>query len=245
MALTLPRESIGLWYGMLSLTALAACIELGFSGTIGRIASYYYAGATSVPSLGLSGIQGPMTGPNVGALYGIVTEARRVYRLLAVLNLALATAAACGWVWLLPSSQRLPTQSLVALALLVGGSAVNLSAMFWPSVLQGYMKSAAATSRGLGFLRACLPGRASGAGLVLGGRANRPKPGRALVREALRARLARRPACATVRANWRSFWLTRRVAWHRRVSIGLAGNPLLITSFSFAKRTHGLVCRRR
>jgi hypothetical protein len=97
-------------------------------------------------------------------LYGIVTEARRVYRLLAVLNLALATAPHAGGSGC-PVLQRLPTQSLVALALLVGGSAVNCRPCSGPPSCRGVRRCNIAA---LGFRRLCHRtfGLWLGAGLV-------------------------------------------------------------------------------
>ena len=184
-----------------------------------------------------------MTGPNVGALYGIVTEARRVYRLLAVLNLALATAAACGWVWLLPSSQRLPTQSLVALALLVGGSAVNLSAMFWPSVLQGIHEVRRCNMYvALGFLAGYVTGLIGlwlGAGLVAlaAGQIAQSLVARWFARRYVLGWLHAQERAPPVQASWRSFWpMTWRAGLAQAASqLVLPATPLLITSFSLAE----------
>lgn len=239
----MPRESIGLWYGMLSLTALAASIELGFSGTIARMASYYYAGATSVPSLGLSGIEGPMTRPNAGALDGVVAEARRVYRVLAVLYLALATCAACGWVWLLPSSQRPSTQALAALALLVAGGTLNLSALFWPSVLQGIHEVRACNIYiAIGFLAGyatALAGLGVGAGLVAlaAGQIVQSLVTRWLARRRVLGWLNAQDSAISVPARWQTFWpMTWRTGLAQAASqLVLPATPLLLTTFSLAE----------
>ena len=240
---TMPRESIGLWYGMLSLTALAASVELGFSGTIARMASYYYAGATSVPSLGLTGIQGPMARPNAGALDGVIAEARRVYRVLAVLYLALSASAAVGWVWLLPSSQRLSTQALAALALLVAGGTLNLSALFWPSVLQGIHEVRACNIYvALGFLAGyatALAGLGLGAGLVAlaAGQIVQSLATRWLARRHVLRWLESQEPTPSVRTRWQTFWpMTWRTGLAQAAAqLMLPATPLLLTTFSLAE----------
>ena len=250
-----PRESIGLWYGMLSLTGLVACIELGFSGTIGRMVSYYYAGATSVPPLGLSGILGPMDGPNVGALDGMVTEARRIYRVLARLYLALSIVATGAWIWLLPSSQPAPDR-------VVGGAGCagrrrhveHVRAILAVGVAGHPRGSPLQHVRGPRFSRRLHHGSLRplawrGPGGV-GGRADRPKPGRAPAREALRTRLAPRPATGATRARELAHVLADDVARGSGagvVSIDLAGHTS--ADHDVFARGSGIVwtraCRRR
>ena len=134
---TISRENIGLWYGMISLTALVGCIELGFATTIARFAAYYRAGARSVPPLGLHQDGVRVSDPNLPALRGIIAEARRIYLVLALVFLIVCIAAAMAWSALLPDAHPLDARAAGALGLLIAGGAFNLTAQYWPPLLNG------------------------------------------------------------------------------------------------------------
>jgi hypothetical protein len=236
----LPRESIGLWYGMLSLTVVAGCVEFGFSATITRLTGYYWAGVTSVPALGLSGIQASIAGPNVGAVDGVIAEARRVYRVLSALYLAVSTSVACGWVWMLPSRGRLTVEFFTALGLLIVGGALNLSAMFWPAMLQGLQRVRDYNAyMAVGFLAGyatALAGLWLGAGLVAlaAGQIVQTLVTRWLARRQVLGWLHAQAPFDRVRTSWRTFWpMTWRAGLAQASSyLVLPVTPLLVTTFS-------------
>lgn len=72
---------LGMYYVLLSLSALVPLVDFGFGPTIARFVSYAMAGATSFQTQGL-GKQANSAGPNYVLLWQLLFSARALYRLL-------------------------------------------------------------------------------------------------------------------------------------------------------------------
>ncbi|MBV9008322.1 MAG: hypothetical protein JO354_04020 [Verrucomicrobia bacterium] len=132
----LAPPDVGLWYVYLGIAQVATIFEFGFSPVIGRRASYYLAGADTVPALGLGeGVSGAQ--PNFDAISGLIRMSQGLYRIIAL------AATAClifgGGTWLLlkyPAAFTRPT-ALIAYAILICATAANMLSYFWGALLFG------------------------------------------------------------------------------------------------------------
>ena len=224
-----PQETVGTWYGMLSLVSGAVCIELGFSGTIGRFTSYYLAGARDVPALGLGrGVDGPAE-PNLAALYGLLRVAASLYRILAILFLCIASALIAGWSMTMPDHPLAKVNPLAAACILVLGNAFNLMSYYWPTLLYSLHRVRL-------FYQCSLWGQLAGyaismAGLWAGGglaamavgQVAAPLLTRYLARRHVQSLLAQWGSCEPEALNWRSFW---PMTW--RTGVSQAASQLLL-----------------
>src|SRR5258708_1550250 len=71
----------GMYYVLLSLSALVPLVDFGFGPTIGRFVSYALGGAETVQTHGLAK-PGSSAGPNYALLWQLLYTARRLYRVL-------------------------------------------------------------------------------------------------------------------------------------------------------------------
>src|SRR5260221_7942731 len=72
---------LGMYYVLLSLSALVPLVDFGFGPTIGRFVGYAMGGATSFQTQGLSK-QENSAGPNYALLWQLLFTSRALYRLL-------------------------------------------------------------------------------------------------------------------------------------------------------------------
>jgi O-antigen/teichoic acid export membrane protein len=72
---------LGMYYVLLSLSALVPLVDFGFGPTIGRFVSYAMGGATSFQTQGLAK-PGNSPGPNFTLLWQLLFSSRALYRLL-------------------------------------------------------------------------------------------------------------------------------------------------------------------
>jgi hypothetical protein len=134
---TLPPEELGYWYVLLGLVQAASLLELGFAPTIGRFASYFMGGASTIPATGLPSAGGEGTPPNYAGLAGLARCAERLYRWLALAIGVAFFVFGGGWLfWRYPESMR-SAQSWLAFALLGAGSGFAMSQYFWGAMLAG------------------------------------------------------------------------------------------------------------
>jgi hypothetical protein len=81
-------SDLGMYYVLLSLSALVPLVDFGFGPTIGRFVSYATAGAETIQTQGLSK-PGSSNGPNYALLWQLLYTARALYRLLVLALLAI------------------------------------------------------------------------------------------------------------------------------------------------------------
>jgi hypothetical protein len=72
---------LGMYYVLLSLSALVQLVDFGFGPTIGRFVSYATGGAETVQTHGLA-MPGSSAGPNYALLWQLLYTARALYRVL-------------------------------------------------------------------------------------------------------------------------------------------------------------------
>ncbi len=77
----LPAADLGMYYVLLSLSALVPLVDFGFGPTIGRFVSYAMGGAKAIQAQGLPQ-PGPSTSPNYRLLWELLFTTRKLYRLL-------------------------------------------------------------------------------------------------------------------------------------------------------------------
>ena len=134
---TLPPEELGYWYVLLGLVQAASLLELGFAPTIGRFASYFMGGASTIPATGLPSAGGEGMPPNYAGLADLARCAGRLYRWLASAIGVAFFVFGGGWLaWRYPESMR-SAQSWLAFALLGAGSGFAMSQYFWGAMLAG------------------------------------------------------------------------------------------------------------
>lgn len=133
----LPSEDIGLWYVMLQLAGLAEIVEFGFNPTIGRFASYFWAGSRSVPKLGLPEQHPEASGPNYGALEALAKVAGVLYRRFALAVAVVMLVGAAGWLIAGGAPSALAPRHGIAFIVLTAGTAVSMAGLFWTGLLYG------------------------------------------------------------------------------------------------------------
>lgn len=131
-----PAE-LGLWYLIVNITQLGSAIELGFSSTIARFASYFMAGKHDIPEIGLSPSTLHSTGSNLYGLAGLVEMSRLLYRrfsFIAAFNILIIGSLYLTW----SDPPKISRGSdWLALMIMGFGSAVNMTGLFWHALLHG------------------------------------------------------------------------------------------------------------
>ena len=133
----LNASDIGLWYVLVNISMLGSSIEMGFSYTISRFASYFMAGQQDVRKVGM-GIQATSgSPPNYRGLNGLIVTAKPLYfrfALFSAFNILVV-----GGLWLALSDPPKLQNNLQTIAFLVlgGGTAINVVGIFWHHMLLG------------------------------------------------------------------------------------------------------------
>lgn len=137
---TIPTDELGLWYVFLSIAQFASILEMGFSPTIGRFASYYLGGAKQVQGLGLSPQSSATDGPNYSGLLGLIRIARSLYLKIS-LSLGFVMLIGGGaWLFTFYPKYISDPKNLIAFLFFVFGTTVNMFGYFWPGLLFGLNK---------------------------------------------------------------------------------------------------------
>jgi hypothetical protein len=233
----LSPSEYGLWTGLFGIVNLATCIELGFSLTLGRFASFYVAGASDVPRLGLDGVRVHGTAPNAAALRGLVAVAASLYRVLAGLFAVLAIVAVAVWHVEAKEHPLRNPAALITAAVFVAGSAYNLYHYYWPALLNGlnhvrrYYQFVLAGQL-VGYAIALAGLRLGGGMLVLAlSQIVMALTTRILSRRSVRETLAALPETPPKAMSWIEFWpMTWRTGAAQAASLSLLQMPLVIIS---------------
>lgn len=93
----LPAEEIGLNYLMLTIGALVALLDFGFAPQFGRNISYIYGGAQQLKREGVECIEGADI--NYHLLASMIQVAKKVYRILSVVVLAVMLTAGTAYMY--------------------------------------------------------------------------------------------------------------------------------------------------
>lgn len=132
----LPTSTMGLWQVLYALIGAAVTIELGFSFTIGRFASYFMGGARAIPRIGLAPpepAENPV--PNYNGILSLVALARHLYRILALATTALAITGWAGWCFW--KGHHATPSEWALLLIYAAGTGINMAGMFWTGLLFG------------------------------------------------------------------------------------------------------------
>lgn len=131
----LSSEDMGLWQLYFALIGGAAIVEMGFSLTVGRFASYFMGGAVTIPRVGLAPVSSGIAAPNYAGVMGLIAMARRLYAVLAVLMVVLSVA---GWIgWCIFKKHPWSCQEWSLFGVYAAGAGANMAGMFWMGVLFG------------------------------------------------------------------------------------------------------------
>ena len=134
----LSPDLLGIWYTMQGLGGLVLMIEIGFSPVIGRFASFYFAGATKVPSLGVEEkATPPNSQPNLPALAGLITLSRRLYRWFSFACFILMGLGGAFWLGRKFGDEFLQPGVLGPYVVYSLGLALMMSGFFWNDILFG------------------------------------------------------------------------------------------------------------
>lgn len=132
----LPPQDVGLWYVYSTIAQLSMVFEFGFSPVIGRRASYYLAGAETVPSLGLLETQGAAS-PNLPAIAALINMARGLYRRIALACLLSLLTLGAAWLMSFHRDAFLRPPALAAYGILMCATGANILSYFWGALLFG------------------------------------------------------------------------------------------------------------
>jgi O-antigen/teichoic acid export membrane protein len=87
----LPTAELGMYYVLLSLSAIVPLVDFGFGPTIGRFVGYAVGGAETLQAHGVAPLQGTGT-PNYRLLWELLFASQRLYRILTLLLLVILGA---------------------------------------------------------------------------------------------------------------------------------------------------------
>lgn len=209
----IPTTEIGLWYVMLSIAGLGAIVEFGFAATISRYASYYSGGAVNIAALGTSHFR--PAGMNRGALLALVQMAGRLYGLFGLIVGVLMLLVWAGWrFWGDGPAHAVGTRESAAFGLLVVGTAVNMTGMYWTAILYGmnrvHLFNQSMVAGLIGNYAIALIGLLAGAGILalVAGQIVGSLIPRLLARRAVKAQLSDGDSGEANAMSWRQLWPT-------------------------------------
>lgn len=94
----LTTEEIAMNYLMMTVGSLVALIDFGFNPQFGRNVTYVFSGAQNLTKDGLAGVQ---TGaPNFHLLRGLIDVAKRTYRIMSIIVLALMLTLGTWYIYI-------------------------------------------------------------------------------------------------------------------------------------------------
>jgi O-antigen/teichoic acid export membrane protein len=133
----LSESDLAFWYVMTAMSQMVLQMDLGFTFSISRSASYLWAGATELKASGLSVISSSETRPNLSLMGNLIATFRLFYFVLA--GLLLLVGMALGYIYLLytPHTHMQGSPYLLIWVLYLLGIGINFGGLLWPAILTG------------------------------------------------------------------------------------------------------------
>jgi len=138
------KSELGMYYVLLSLSALGPILDFGFSTTVSRFVGYAVGGAKSLQAQGLAPVS-QMDGPNHVLLWELFYAARRLYRYVSTIVVVLTALWGIHMVEL--GIDELPSALMarLALAVTVLGAGLDVHSTWAVSYLRGMNEVLVAT----------------------------------------------------------------------------------------------------
>ena len=133
----LSAEDVGLWIVFVTLASLAQLLEMGFQPTLARNAAYVYSGAQKLYKEGLPG-EVCLTGKiNKPLLDTLVSSARRIYQVVAIIAALILLLAGTLYISTLLTPNQPKINSLIAWIAFASGYVLNFYYGYINGILQG------------------------------------------------------------------------------------------------------------
>ncbi len=126
----LPTVDLGMYYVLLSLTALVPLVDFGFGPTIGRFVSYAMGGAEAIQAQGIAE-PGASTAPNYRLLWELLFTTRKLYRFLTLILFIVLGAWGTYVVELRITETSWPTLTRLAWATTLLSAIFDIYANWW------------------------------------------------------------------------------------------------------------------
>jgi len=132
----LSEGDIAFWYVMTAMSQMVLQLDLGFTFTISRSASYLWAGANELKSIGWASAPIPKAQPNIVLLGNLIATFRLFYFLLAAVLIVVGVLL--GYIYFAWTEQDVNSSSYsIMWGLFLLGIGINFSGLLWPALLTG------------------------------------------------------------------------------------------------------------
>ena len=132
----LTSSELGVWYVFMTISALVTMLDMGFTPTLARNVSYVLGGAKRLLKNGFEVLDEPGT-VDYGLLQGVINVARKIFLLIA-LAAAVILATLGSWYIVYVARGQVNQQTvLIAWAIFVVATVINLYYKYYTPLLQG------------------------------------------------------------------------------------------------------------
>lgn len=132
----LPTAELGMYYVLLSLTAITNLVDFGFAPTIGRFVSYAMGGAETIQAQGVAKTGGSTT-PNFRLLWELLLTTRKLYQFLTLALLVVLGTWGTYVVELRIHETASPMLTRLAWAITLVGALWEIYSNWWEVFLRG------------------------------------------------------------------------------------------------------------
>jgi O-antigen/teichoic acid export membrane protein len=126
----LPETDLGMYYVLLSISAMVPLVDFGFGPTIGRFVSYAMGGATSLQAHGVA-LDAHTSGPNFQLLWQLLHTTRKLYRYLTLAVLVVLGVWGTCLVELRIEQTSSATVTRVAWAVTLAAALLDIYSNWW------------------------------------------------------------------------------------------------------------------
>lgn len=132
----LSTDDLGMWYTMLAAVGLTGLLDMGFSPTASRMASYFWGGAKELEAYSLNkSNDGNLGRPNLEGLERLTGTMRWFYLGLGITGVALLSIF--GTPWVISHAKTINPQYLYIWGFLLFSLMLNSVGSVWPNLLSG------------------------------------------------------------------------------------------------------------
>ncbi len=140
----LTKADLGIYYVFLSLNALVAVLDVGFSPTIGRFVTYAMGGAQKLTALGLED-QNARGTPNYTLVWELLITGRIFYRIVAASVILILGSLGSLMIWMKVMETSSPQLTWIAWGISVSAVAAEAYFGYWNVFLRNLNRVLAAT----------------------------------------------------------------------------------------------------
>ena len=136
LLIKLTSAELGVWYVFMTISALVTMLDMGFTPTLARNVSYVLGGARQLLKNGLEVIDVPGT-VDYGLLKVVIKTARKIFMLIAIGAGALLATLGSWYILHVAHDQVEQQTVLIAWAIFVVATIINLYYKYYTPLLQG------------------------------------------------------------------------------------------------------------